>query len=119
MDEETKYFVWSEKEDRLVFSNGFDIKIFSTATNQTETLTRFSEPLTALAWYPLGDEILYSKNRVLNALELDRRDVRNETSLVNGYAIQSMWTSKDGSSLFFVGHAENGSTTIFKRVLQK
>lgn len=119
LDEEAREFAWSDKEDRLVFSNGFDINIFSVASSQTETLTRFSEPLTSLGWYPLENEILYSKNHVLNALELDRRDKRNEVTLVNGYSINTIWTSKDGADLFFFGQKGNEPARIFKRTLQR
>ncbi|MCX6714657.1 MAG: PEGA domain-containing protein [Candidatus Uhrbacteria bacterium] len=119
LNEEAQYFEWSPKEDRLIFSNGFDVNLFTTQTDQVETLTRFSEPLTDLAWYPLGDEILYSKNGVLNALELDKRDKRNEIPLVTGYNIQSMWSNKDGASLFFYGQKGNDPATIFERILQK
>lgn len=119
LNEEAQYFEWSPKEDRLIFSNGFDVNLFTIQSGQIETLTRFSEPLTDLAWYPLGDEILYSKNGVLNALELDKRDARNEITLVNGYAVQSMWSSKDGASLFFFGTNGTDPATIFERKLQK
>lgn len=119
LNEEALFSEWSSKEDRLVFSNGFDIKVYSVSLGQTETITRFSELLTDLAWYPLGDEILYSKEHVLNALELDRRDVRNETTLVNGYSVNKMWMSKDGTSLFFFGKKDADPTTIFERKLQK
>ncbi|OGL64004.1 hypothetical protein A2839_03990 [Candidatus Uhrbacteria bacterium RIFCSPHIGHO2_01_FULL_47_10] len=119
LNEEAHYFAWSPKEDQLIFSNGFDVNLFTIETGLVETMTRFSEPLTDLAWYPLGDEILYSKDGQIHALELDRRDIRNEVTLVNGYSVQSMWTSKDGASLFFIGRKGEDPATIFERKLQK
>lgn len=119
LNEEVRHFKWSPKEDRLVFSNGFDVNILTLQSGHIETLTRFSEPLTDLAWYPLGDEVLYSKNRVIHALELDRRDVRNEIALVRDYTVQSMWLNKDGSSLYFFGQSGDDPATIFERKLQK
>lgn len=119
LNEEAHYFDWSPKEDRLIFSNGFDVKLFSVESELVETLTRFSEPLTDLTWYPLGDEILYSKDSIVNALELDRRDVRNEITLVNRYIVQSMWVSRDGASLFFLGQKGDDAATIFERKLQR
>ncbi|OGL96421.1 hypothetical protein A2318_03435 [Candidatus Uhrbacteria bacterium RIFOXYB2_FULL_45_11] len=119
LHEEVQQFKWSPKEDRLVFSNGFDINILTISSGYTETLTRFSESLTDLIWYPLGDEVLYSKNHDIRALELDRRDVRNEIALVRDYVVQSMWLNKDGSSLYFFGQYKDDPTTIFERRLQK
>lgn len=119
LNEEVRHFKWSPKEDRFVFSNGFDINILTVQSGHTETLTRFSESLTDLAWYPLGDEVLYSKNNIIHALELDRRDVRNEIALVRDYTVQSMWLNKDGSSLYFFGQHKDDPTTIFERKLQK
>ena len=119
LNEEALFSQWSPKEDRLVFSNGFDINVYSITLGQTETITRFSELLTDMVWYPIGDEILYSRKDALNALELDRRDVRNETALVNGYSIHKMWVNKDGSSLFFLGQKGTDPATIYERKLQK
>jgi WD40 repeat protein len=119
LNEEVRHFKWSPKEDRFVFSNGFDINVLTISSGLTETLTRFSEPVTELAWYPLGDEVLYSKNGVIYALELDRRDVRNEIALVRDATVQSMWVNKDGSSLYFFGQIGNDPATVFEKKLQK
>lgn len=112
-------FVWSPKEDQLLFSNGFDINIYTLASGETETITRFSEPLTALAWEPIGDQILYAKNTSLRSIELDRRDTRNEIELANGYSVRTLWTSKDGASIYFFGQYGSEPASIFERKVQK
>jgi len=119
LNEEVRFFEWSPKGDRLLFSNGFDAKIFDVNSGQMQTITRFSEPLTAIGWYPIGDEILFSQGTSLTAIELDERDVRNKIVLVNDFAIQSFWVSKDGSKLSFFGKKTDGSMGIYERKLQK
>lgn len=119
LNEEIRLSAWSPKEDRFLFSNGFDVKIFDRHSGYMETITRFSEPLTQIGWYPSGDEILYSKGTTLSALELDERDVRNETVLADGVSIQSFWITKDGSDLFFFGKNSKGESQLYERKLQK
>ena len=119
LNEEVRFSEWSPKGDRLLLSNGFDAKIFDINSGQMQTITRFSEPLTAIGWYPIGDEILFSQGTTLSAIELDERDVRNKTVLVNDFIIQSFWITKDGSKLSFFGKKSDGPTTLYERKLQK
>ena len=119
LNEEATLFQWSANQDRLAFSNSFDTKIFSRSSEQTDTITRFSDPLTTLAWYPLGDELVFSQDTHTYALELDRRDNRNIVDLIPDFTVQTLWISKDGSSLNFLGNKNGIAPTIYERKLQK
>jgi Tol biopolymer transport system component len=117
-NEETHVWDWSPDQNSFVYSSGFDIKIFPIATGQTETLTRFSEPIHDLVWYPLGSVVVYAQASTVKTIELDRRDHRQEFVLVQNKIIRDLWASDDGSSLFFWGDDENGSR-VFEKKLQK
>ncbi len=119
LNEEVRFFEWSPNQDQLVFSNGFDINLFSPHSGERTTITRFSETITDLIWYPIGNELLYSKQNTLYSLELDRRDVRNEPVLASDVLIHTMWVSKNGETLFFFGQRGSEPATIFERRLQK
>ncbi len=118
-NEEATLFEWSSDQNRLAFSNTFDTKVFSLDSGQIDTITRFSDPLTTLSWYPLGDELIYSQGTHTYALELDRRDVRNVIDLIQNFSIQTIWISKDGSKLNFLGNKTGTAPTIYERKLQK
>ena len=118
-NEEARLWQWSEKGDQLLYSDGFDIKILSIESGAIETITRLSEPLSALAWNPSGNTIFYSQGSEMRALELDHRDVRNETTLVKDFMIKTFWINSDGSNLLFLGNQKNQPTGIFEKKLEK
>ena len=118
-NEEATLFEWSTDQNRLAFSNTFDTKVFSLDSGQIDTITRFSDPLTTLSWYPLGDELIYSQGTHTYALELDRRDVRNVIDLIQNFSVEAIWISKDGSKLNFLGNKNGTAPTVYERILQK
>ncbi|MEK7451705.1 MAG: hypothetical protein AAB664_00025, partial [Patescibacteria group bacterium] len=119
LNEPALFYAWSEKEALVLLSDGFDTKIFHAMTGDVQTITRFSESIRALGWYPLHDEILFAQKDNIYGLELDDRDTRNQTKLVEGYSVETFWISKDGSSLFFFGKDMHGTYGVYERKLQK
>lgn len=118
-NETARLWQWSPKEDRLLYSDGFDIKIFSTQSGNIETVTRLSESISSLAWDPSGDVLFYSQGSEIRVLELDRREVRNETTVVKDFLIKTFWVNKDGSNLLFFGNKNNEPAGIFEKKLEK
>ncbi len=119
LDQDAVLWQWNKDGDQLLFSNTFEIKLFSFATGDVQTITRFSEPITALAWHSLADVIIYNQNGVVKALELDDRDKRHETILANDLNIESLWVSNDASKLFLIGRKADRSFELYERQLQK
>ena len=119
LQEDATIWQWAKDNDRLLFTNGYEAKIFSVGSKNMETITRFSDPITKLMWYPTENLIVYSQLNSIKALELDRRDKRNETTLVEGYTITDFWMDKEGLSLIFLGNKEKEPVGLFKRILQK
>lgn len=119
LQEDVLFWQWSQDNDRLLISNGHDARIFSVGSKNMETITRFSEPITKLMWYPTENLIIYSQSNSIKVLELDRRDKRNETTLVDGYTISDFWMDKEGLILTFLGKKDSEPTGLFKRILQK
>jgi len=119
MQEEAKEWQWSSNNTELLMSSGYDAKIFRTTDRSVETITRFSDPISSLAWYPVESNILFVQNNSIKTIELDKRDKRNEAVLVDGFDAQSFWMNKDGSNLYFLGKNTTGDATIFEKRLQK
>ncbi|MEK7615064.1 MAG: PEGA domain-containing protein [Patescibacteria group bacterium] len=112
-----KLWDWSSSAS-LLFSDGFDIERYNPITHEHETITRFSQPIWALRWYPLGDELVYGTQDELSALELDRRGERNKTVLEKGLVAENIWFENEGNWVVTLGTKENG-WQLMRRQLQK
>lgn len=109
---------WQERRSRLVFSDGFDVQTYDVPTHNRETLTRLSEPIVDLAWYPRGDVVLYATNVRINALELDRRGMQNRYDLGVLEQVESFSLDERGDVLTVIGK-DGEQEGVFQRRLQK
>ncbi len=109
---------WQTKRSRLLFSDGFDVQTYDVPTQTRETLTRLSNPIVDLAWYPKGDVLFYATNVRVYALELDRRGGPNRYELGVLEKIESIEIDERGDLLRVVG-TQGENTGTFQRRLQK
>lgn len=119
LNTEARFFAWNENKNAIAFSNGFDLNIFSLNSHKTETLTRFSEPITGIAWYPVGGVLFFSQSDRIVAIETDNRDQRNQLELLSEIKVKKIWFEKDGSKLYALGSKNNEPDTIYQKQLQK
>lgn len=62
-------FDWSESQQELVFSNGYEINVYDPNNHNTDFINRQSETLTQLRWHSSGSYILASTKTRLSAIE--------------------------------------------------
>lgn len=114
-----KYAVWVGK-NKILYANDFEIWLADIGLNgQTGKilLTRLSEKINKALWHPSKNYIIYSTDNLIYALELDDREKRNTTELINLNKISSLFLSKDGKTLYF--HAKIGNQEgIYKLAIQ-
>lgn len=108
---------WQLDRSRLLFSDGFDLQIYHANDHTSETLTRLSEHIVDLSWYPKGEVVLYATSSKLVALELDRRGSQNRFDLGILDRIDSFSLDATGDLLTVVG-AQNEQEGIFQKHLQ-
>ena len=100
LNEEAVLWDWDAQGNRLLFSTGFDLFVYDKGAHQTQTLTRTSELIEQVLWYPEVDLVLYAQSGSVNARELDDRDV------VNAFVLAQLdgpfWVSADGQWLYWV-----------------
>ncbi len=108
---------WSTSAS-LLFSDGFDIEFYNPTNHDHETITRFSQPIWGLKWYPLGEELVYGTQDELSALELDRTGERNKTVLAKGLVAENFWFENEGSWVVTIGTKEN-NWQLTRKHLQK
>jgi hypothetical protein len=108
---------WNDDHNRLVFTDGYDLEVYTRNSHTTQTLTRQSDRVHSVRWYPLGNAVLYSSETTLNAIELDMRDGHEVTELASG-AIQTFWLHQGGKQLSVLATQEE-ITGIFSRKIQR
>lgn len=107
-------WAWSSGGDSLLFSDGFDIEVYVPSLHVHETITRLSQPIRGLTWYPLGRVVVFSSGGNVFAQELDRRGQSNKTTLVEGLDVSDFWFENEGEWIVGV-NAEGG----FRKRLQR
>lgn len=119
LNTEARIWSWEPSGRRLVYSNGFDLHIYDSDAHTDETLTRVSDEILGLAWYPNPRSvILYSQTQTLSAIELDRSGGRNVTALSIGDRFGDIWIDETGKYLYFFGTI-GGEPGLYKRQLQR
>lgn len=107
---------WEPNGRRLLYTDGFELHLFDPLDQSDETLTRVSDPITGLAWRPGLPAVLYAQATRITGLELDRRDNRLATLIVQGTHLGNLWTDTRGRTAYFFGTIE-GKTGLFARPL--
>jgi len=118
LNAEASLWQWNADESRLLYSDGFDLHVYDAGLHSDETLTRVSNEIVDLAWYPTADAVLYAQKNGLSAIELDPRDGRNVTSLSTGEAFQRIWVDRSGRNAYFFASI-NGTSGLWRRQLQR
>jgi len=102
-----KTSVWSG--DQLFYHNDFEISIWDSRDNGDTLLTRLSEKINEIVWHPSNNYIIYSTNKEINTLELDKREKHNTNTLTALDQIDFIAIDQDGNQLYF--YAEIGNQT--------
>lgn len=115
LNADANQWVWSPTGEALLFSDGFDIEVYYPASHSQETITRLSQPITGISWYPLGNMVVFGYGGNVHAQELDRRGQTNATTLVDGLSVETFWFEEDGTWL--VGLTKDGNG--FRKRMQR
>jgi hypothetical protein len=112
----------SDKEDStdeiLLYSNAHEIYIFDPLIFNSDTITRYTEDITNVAWYPGNYKyIVFTTANKLKIIELDERDRRNvfdiwETDSQTSIEPRSLFTDKDAKHIYL--HLNNPETDTIK-----
>jgi hypothetical protein len=115
---DARFWQWDASGKQLLYSDGFDLHIYHTDSHSDETVTRVSEPITGISWYPPAASVLYAQSSGVYAIELDYRDGRNVTELANGTNIRDVWVDGRGRTAYFFGTIDEAQG-LWSRQLQR
>ncbi len=111
--EDVTLWQWSHDGGRLLYSSGYDIRIYDRWAHKTRTVARISESIDQLSWYPLGNYILFQSNGQTKAIALG--DPQPEHTILVQDITGAIWPTSDGDNLYLLD--ELG--TLWRRPLQK
>lgn len=112
------FWEWGPLQNpQLLHSDGFEISVYDRSTQNDQTLTRVSSPITGLAWHPAGSAVLYTQQTGLFAIETDERNARNLTLLAQGADFRDVSMDARGQNVFFFGRVEDKRGWFTRRLV--
>jgi len=94
-------------DNELLYANDSEIWILDLDGYRKNLLTRISNPIKNIFWHPSGRYVIYTTDRDINIIELDKRDKYNITRLIQLNNIGWSAISKKADSIYF--YAKIGS----------
>lgn len=110
------FWQWEPGGKRLLYTDGFDLHVYDASAHSDETITRLSTPITGIGWYPNHGYVMYALPDAIESVELDHRDRRNVTRLVEGANLGSFAIDQNGRALYFFGTVGDVSGLFTKRL---
>jgi len=112
------HWQWHPDNARLLYSDGFDLHVYDVTMHTDETLTRVSNEILDLAWYPTADAVLFAQTGTLSAIELDQRDGRQTTTLLEASDLRGLWVDPSGRNAYVFATVD-GVAGLWRRQLQR
>lgn len=116
IDLATALLTESTTENLLAASDGNEIDVYNPQTGERTFIARQSEPILSLAWHSSDRALLFATASKIIAIERDKYETRETTTLVDNASIINMWPDTTGKSLTFFGTVD-GITGIWKVAL--
>ena len=117
LQDKAKEVVWSQALGKIMYYNDFEIWVFDTQIRQKNLITRFSETINEVAWYPRHNYLFYQTKNTIRVIEAKNYDTKNDVELVSITAIDSMAIDGAGKNIYFKGSIGNQSG-IYKLEIQ-
>lgn len=70
-------------------------------------LNRFSKKIGEILWYPNLENVIFTLDNSIQAIELDGRNVRNTTTLTQFDTINNLMIDNKGEKIYFKGSIGN------------
>ncbi|MFA5029237.1 MAG: PEGA domain-containing protein [Patescibacteria group bacterium] len=101
------------KDGSLLLSNQWELWIYENKKNEPELITRLGQPIKQALWHPLGRHLIFTENNKIRIIELDNRELRNITDLIDLERLDYLASDSSGSNLYLAG-TFNDQAGIFK-----
>ena len=100
------YFNQWEQNNKLLLAGQSDLRYWQRSDNRETLLTRLGTPIRTAFWYKDNNYLIYATDNSLGALELDDRNGRQHTVLLDNTPLAQTQLNADGSAIFFFGRVD-------------
>lgn len=107
LNEEATLWKWNASQDRLLYSSGYDMKLYVRSAHESFTITRLSTPIDGLDWHPKGNCAVYQTDGNTLALNFEGATSLSQTILATNLS-GFFWISPDGTLLSIIRKTETG-----------
>ncbi|RLC39160.1 hypothetical protein DRH27_00470 [Candidatus Falkowbacteria bacterium] len=94
-------------DNKLLYANDFEIWTLDLVNFKKELLTRISSKINKIIWHPNNNYVIYSTDNSINTIELDDREKRNITNLIELDVISGLQINGKGDTLYFYSKIGN------------
>lgn len=98
-------------DDGFLCNNEYEIFIYHAESQSSTLLDRLSEPVLFAYWHKSDNYVVYLTNSAVYTLELDQRDYRNKTKIIEVIVSDSVY-DRD-SSILYIGGQRDGQKGVF------
>jgi hypothetical protein len=106
-------WTWNDNDQQLLYTSGFDLRLYQRDQHKTQTITRLSETIDQISWYPKGAVVVYQAAGTTYALAINDPQPDHLPLILDTPG--QVLILDEGDSMLLMG--EDG--TIWQRVLQK
>lgn len=94
-------------DNKLLYANDFEIWTLDLVNFKRELLTRISSKINKIIWHPNNNYVIYATDKNINTIELDDREKRNITNLIELDVISGLQINEKGDTLYFYSKIGN------------
>lgn len=92
----------AEKEnEKLLYYNEFEIIVYYQKENKKELISRFSQPIGRIIWYPDWHHLVFNFEEEIKIVELDLRDRVNIANYPVKTKVNDLFSNSKGDKLYF------------------
>ncbi|MFH0819689.1 MAG: hypothetical protein V1892_01515 [bacterium] len=111
---------WAEEKDndKLLYYNDFEIIVYYQKENKKELISRFSQPIGRIIWYPDWNHLIFSSEEEIKIVELDLRDKINIVNYPVKGKINDLFINSNGDKLYLTLKKETGLFNLYQIEIQ-
>ncbi|MFZ2193239.1 MAG: hypothetical protein WAV31_03270, partial [Candidatus Moraniibacteriota bacterium] len=106
-----KLLFWTANEISVYFTRDWDVQPIR-KENDLQNITRYFEPLQNIQWYKDYEHVIFSVGKYTKLIELDPRDHRNCSDLINTEIESPFINYNHGLEKLFFTNIENGQLIL-------